>query len=195
MNKEEVQRQYQNTPEIKPLIGQDIYDVAEVTVEGPRAFYEDMRETITPELAKSLQSRLHNNSYKSGDKYFGDKRPASSYYTLMDGRVLIEWGMIDPTGEAKLHDYLNREINVIERFKHGAIVRSGHIADITLPGREDEVRVALFDSIASDQRLDKESPEFDMTMTLLNHNVLPVTTGGFPIAFEDYQAPKVEGGE
>lgn len=193
--KPQTQTEIQNSPETKPLIGHDVYDVTEVTSEDPRAFYEEMRGAITPDVARSLQSRLHFNSYKSGERLFGSKRPASSYYTLMNGKVLLEWGMIDPKGDAKLHTYLNREINIIERFKQGAIVRSGHVAEITLPNREEEIRVALFDSIVSDQQVDRESPEFDLTMTLLNHGVLPVTTDGFPVAFKDYQLTGMEGGE
>lgn len=168
--------------EIKPLIGREDYKVNDRYGAKAKRFHRmsAMRfgdETVTSRLA----SRLHNNSSMIGPQFFGDARPASAYFTALDGDVIVEWGEIDPTGNAKLHTYLNRNIDFATRRKEGGTIRSGHIGIVTFPGTEDTVRVALLDSIHPKHEITPESPEYPIVLTLLNNKIYPVSAEGSPV--------------
>lgn len=132
-------------------------------------------------MAERLSSRMHNNSSVSGSNLFGQERPVSAYFTVIDGKLIIEWGEIDPYGQAKLHDYLNRSVGYAERIRRGGIVRSGHIANITLPGLNAKIGVALLDSLSSGNLIGENSPEYTIAATLLKNQILPITSEGYPV--------------
>lgn len=165
-----------------PLIGREIYPVVDEIGPKQRMLLRRAYGWITnKETAGALESRMHNNSSAIAKDVFGDGRPASAYFTLLpDGTLVVEWGKINPNGEAKLHDFLNREIDFIDRRKNGAVIKSGHLATITVSGNR-QVRVALLDYLFSRESIDRESPEYKIIATLLNYGIIPVTSDGYPV--------------
>ena len=141
---------------------------------------------IDSKVAAGLAHRFHNNSYESYKRYFGNERPASAYFFLIGGRVHILWGTVGVNGEAKLHDYL-REDPRYQEMKNNpkAIVRSGHIGYIKVPGTNTSARVALMDKVEKkDLPLRPDCPEFFIAQSLLEATtgtILPVTTDGYPM--------------
>lgn len=174
----------QITNEYLPLIGREEYSLnTKVSLRTCR-FSRESGIKITPNkhVRSALAFRFHYNSENASNEKFGNNRPASAYFTLLDGKLIIEWGEIDPEGNGKLHNYLNRNIDFIKRVKQGGLVRSGHIGWITTSDFSSKTRIALIDSIDSTANLTESSPEYPIITTLLSNNIVPVTTDGYPIA-------------
>ncbi|HEX6977401.1 MAG TPA: hypothetical protein VF185_03530 [Patescibacteria group bacterium] len=177
-----IQEHNEDLGNISPLIGREVY-VSSSTI-GPgemrllRRAYNWIGDS---ETARALEFRLHNNSCVASKDVFGEDRPASAYFTLLkDGTFVIEWGKINPNGEAKLHDFLNREVDYINRQKDGGVVRSGHLAYITVPGGY-KVRVALLDCLLSEKEVDYPSSNYTIVSTLLKQGIVPLASNGRPV--------------
>lgn len=163
----------------KPLIGREDYVINDRYGAKARKFHIMSAKRLGDKtITDRLASRFHNNSSMIGPQFLGDARPASAYFTALDDNVIVEWGEIDPTGDAKLHTYLNRNIDFNKRRKEGGTIRSGHIGIVTFPGSEDSVRVALLDSIHPTQEITPDSAEYPIVVTLLNNKIYPVSAEG-----------------
>lgn len=173
-----------------PSVGYEIYDMGEITSTDPHGFYTTMKEGFNAEIAKSLASRFHANSIVPGRDIFGNGRPLSAYFSDIQGQLLIEWGEIDPSGEAKLHDFLNKELDIYERSNKGNIVRSGHYGEITLPFSDRPVSIALIDKFMGGDIINRHSDEFSIVLTMINHEILPVTSDGFPVHIQEFENKK-----
>lgn len=173
------------TKEGKPLIGRKEYAVVEGVSSPTLSHYSQLGKSVLPH-SSGIEFKMHNNSNNSASyRELGKRRPASAYFTLLNGILIIEWGEIDPKGTAKLHDYLNREIDYLERVQNGGTVRSGHIGYFTIPEIETELRFALFDSLTGVVKLEDNRPENKMVSTLLNNGFMPVTSDGLPLALTE----------
>lgn len=150
------------------------------------------RQKIDAATAKLLAAKMHENSEVTGADTLGDFRPRSAYFSITpDNQVCVEWGEIDPEGDAKLHSFLNRELNATERAQSGWQQRSGHIAEINIAGRPQPMKVALFDSIAGCEVLfPSKSAEYRIAMTFINRGIMPITTDGFPVQIAPRFAPE-----
>ena len=104
------------------LIGTETYLATEKSI-GIKAkiLLRCGRELVSDKrTADSLENRMHNNSQVSGSHLFGNERPASAYFTLTkENLLIIEWGKINPNGEAKLHDFLNDHVDYQKRIQEG----------------------------------------------------------------------------
>jgi hypothetical protein len=106
-------------------------------------------------------------------------RPVSAYFTYNPNNqvLIIEWGLIDPkSNEAKLHDYLNRSLNLNQRSNDGMKISSGHLAKLTGTNK----RIALVDNLSH------ETPAEEITLpmkriinTFYNHKIIPITAEGY----------------
>ncbi len=161
--------------EAKPLIGKEEYEIIpNATPEISRRLFE-FKNLFDRDIARAIAFKLRNNNT---DRY-DVKRPASAYFTRLDNKLIIEWGEIDAQGDAKLHQYLNRSVDYVQRVKKGGIVRSGHIGYINLP-KAGRLRVALLDSLWSENPISPQNPEHNMVTTLLHNGILPITSDGYP---------------
>lgn len=175
-------KQSSNPVENEPLIGREEYSLTfDLNPEAHDLLERHTSHIITDRVAQNLGSKMHNNSREIDPKGLGRKRPASSYFTSLDGQLIIEWGEIDPKGEAKLHHYLNRSIDYIDRVKKGGIVRSGHTGLVKFSNQPDFQRVALLDSLIHSTTLTPSAPEFPIIVTLANNGILPITSDGYPV--------------
>lgn len=107
------------------------------------------------------------------------ERPASAYFTYNPSNqvVLIEWGLVDPkNNEAKLHNYLNRSLNMSERAALGMKISSGHLARLTGTNQY----VALIDNLSHEMPREKITLPMKQTInTLHNNSIIPITSEGF----------------
>lgn len=113
------------------LIGRVILEPQKVSVgKTPQAQAIEARLTGDAYFQRSIANKLNNNSSSLKSETAGVERGVSAYYTWNpeDRTVIVEWGEIGPTSEAKLHDYLNRMIDYHDRHKKGMVVRSGHMS-------------------------------------------------------------------
>lgn len=165
-----------------PLIGRGVYYATrEIKPENKLLMDLAQNSIKNPGVADSLSFRLHNNSAVAGQSVFGDEAPHSAYYTLFpDGRFVVEWGK-EKDEEIKLHHYLNNNIDYEARTDAGAILRSGHLAEIFIPGTGIKGRVALLDCLFSKCTVSPASPEFLISTSLLNAGIIPLTTDGLPV--------------
>jgi len=170
-----------NITEYKPLVGREEYDISKhPTIEAnilARLFAGRMNDY----LSASLSARLRTNSAVSGRGMFGADRPRSAYFTELDGKLIVEWGEIDPNGEGKLHDYLNREVDYNDRVKNGGTVRSGHLGFIRIPHSHTRARVGLIDSLSKEDVVTSKSSEFRIVVSMMNNGIIPVTSDGHPV--------------
>ncbi|MCL5438791.1 MAG: hypothetical protein M1268_02275 [Patescibacteria group bacterium] len=169
-------------PERRVLIGRDDYAVVPVLSDQANAFLLESQERIAlvKKHARALEFKFNNNSAEDLHNQFRGGRPKSAYFTLLDGRLIVEWGEISADGNAKLHDYLNRNLDYNRRVKSGGVLRSGHIGAIHFRKCPAEIRLALIDSLWSGQQIVESSPEYKITTTLLHNGILPITTDAIP---------------
>ena len=164
--------------ETPPMIGRDIYPLVKEIAPAARQWLEGLSAAWNTDMAAKLSFRFHHNSEIAYASVFGNDRPASAYFTLYQNTFMIEWGKIDPKGNGKLHDFLNKELGIFNRRGFGAVVRSGHVGNISLG--KDSVRIGLVDSLVSDCPKAKDTPEYAMIASMLTQKILPVTSDGFP---------------
>ena len=160
--------------EAKPLIGKEEYKIISNFSFVINNSLLEFRRLFDEKTARSIAFQLHNNSTGS----YASKRPASAYFTELDDKLIIEWGEIDAQGDAKLHHYLNRSVDYVQRVREGGVVRSGHIGHINFPGAG-KLRVALLDSLWSENPISPLNPEYNMVTTLLHNGILPITSDGY----------------
>ncbi len=130
-------------------------------------------------IRKRLAGDLNYNRIERlmAEKYHG--RAVSAFYTIDDknGKLIIEWGKIDPdTNEGKLHESLRRAVNYTARATAKMKLVSGHIAPVDATGKF----FALLDSI--DHTPEKphsfSKPELSLIDTLHSQGFLPLTAQG-----------------
>ena len=166
----------------KPQIGR--IDLPIVT--GARIYkdltFEALLNTLNQSNSNHEKDRivfdLNNNSTTSNPTLRHD-RPVSTYFTLdkKTGIIIIEWGSIDSSTKiAKLHDYLNRNIDYQTRVKEGMRLSSGHLALL----QDYEGSVALIDELfGNPDRAEKGSGIGILINTLYANKIYPVTPEGF----------------
>ena len=168
----------------EPLIGREEYGIRNDVSVGIRLQARHRALGLyRTEHTKALSFRLHHNSQFASPHLFGDQRPASAYFTILDDTMIIEWGEIDTNGSAKLHDYLNRAVDYKQRVAKGGTVRSGHIAQITSPTTGEKIRVALIDSLR-ETVITPDQPEYQMVTTMMHTGIVPLTADGRPVFAE-----------
>jgi len=164
-----------DTQEAKLLIGKEEYEIIPNATPKTSSRLLKVREFFDTDTERSIAFQLHNNSTGR----YGSRRPASAYFTRLDNKLIIEWGEIDAQGDAKLHQYLNRSVDYVQRVREGGVVRSGHIGYINLP-KVGRLRVALLDSLWSGKPVSPQNPEHNMVITLLHNGIIPITSDGYP---------------
>lgn len=172
----------------RPLIGREVCVVPQRLTAHQLAHFDRFATRIDGHRARAIDSKMCTNSTVSWVDLLGDGRPASAYFTLLRGRLIIEWGEIGIDGSSKLHDYINRTIDYERRIvEYGAVVRSGHIATLNLGG--ETVRVALVDSIDGyngPATVTPDRPEYLILKGLISRGVLPVGGGGWPVVLSSF---------
>lgn len=172
------------------LVVWDTYQIKHTLSENGEATLA-VGDCIDHFTARGLEHKLHNNSEVSYESTLGRGRPASAYYLLLGGKLYMLWGLIDKKGCSKLHDYLRDDPLYVQRRNNPKTVfRSGHVATVILPGKQEPTRVALFDSTSNGHKLSPNRPEYYMSIALLENGILPITTDGYPVQFET-----IEGGD
>lgn len=129
---------------------------------------------------ESIARSMHGNS-PSLNEGLGIGRGVSAYYSWdpISESLIVEWGEIGPDGEAKLHTYLNRAIDLPGRHKEGMTIRSGHMSRT----KDGQVLVCLLDSVCRDFQIENNSPEYEIARTLNSYGALVVGADGSPIVF------------
>lgn len=136
-------------------------------------------------LSTAISNKLNNNSSLSWEKLLGTGRPSSSFYSLIDQLLILEWGKVMPeTGEAKLHGYLRENIPFGDRIKSGAFVVSGHWGSVSINDRT--IAVATLDPLSETNRVVKPNQKiYTIAKTLLSYRIHPFTQDGYPVQFSD----------
>ena len=122
----------------------------------------------------SLTYTLNNNTPNTS-LAIPHERAVSAFYTYdhRNDTVLLEWGRIHPKSkEAKLHDYLRRQVNYWQRNAENLNLYSGHIA----PLPDGKTYLALFDIMIQGGHV----PE-DLAVIINSFhasNIIPVTAEG-----------------
>lgn len=92
--------------------------------------------------------------------------------------VCVDAVIIDPDGEAHIHDPLTHVRNYAEEVKKGHLVLSSHLATLF----EKNIGIALIDRFFGQNNYGKLNyQERLLIFTLLDHNILPVNADGIPI--------------
>lgn len=127
-------------------------------------------------LRRNIVFSLNNNS-PSETVPIAHERALSAYFTYnpSDRTVILEWGMIDTKGDAKLHTYLNQAINFQVRVAEGMQLSSGHLAKIS----GEETYLAYLDRIGNSVQYAENEPIARMINTLHSNNFIPLTAEGF----------------
>lgn len=155
-----------------------LYLPGEVVVSEPvRLFGQHIMKT--PNLAHRLSVYMNNNTPSTID-WIHLERPLSSYFSLNPfseddsaKQLIIEMGMIDKGGSAKLHDYLNKSLDYFSRIKSGYHLVSGHYAKTNYGA------VALIDQL-SDGIINNKHQAI-LVATLYANKILPVGGDGQPV--------------
>lgn len=127
-------------------------------------------------LRRNIVFSLNNNSPCQREPV-AHERALSAYFTYNpDERVVIlEWGMIDLTGNAKLHTFLNQVIDYNARAAQGMQLSSGHLARV--PGTE--THLAYLDRLSVANQFAHNKPTARMINTLHSYGFIPLTSEGF----------------
>lgn len=133
---------------------------------------------------RSIASDMHNNrDPRKVAVSIPHERAVSAYFTYdptdeVTEQIIIEWGTIDKTGEAKLHDYLWHVIDYHDRVKQGMRLSSGHLARM-----QAGFYIALLDQLSATNpttiQINKKSPLGKMINTLYTHEIVPLTSEGY----------------
>ena len=136
---------------------------------------------IDNHLAQALDHKLCNNSIVSNRDLLGPYRPSSAYYLIQGGKLYTFWGLVDEDGYAKLHEHL-REDPLFKTLdaNPNTIRRSGHLSTVCLPEPVGIQKVALIESFFNEETLYPNRPEYFIAITLLNNQILPLSTDGYP---------------
>lgn len=128
---------------------------------------------------RSITFNLCNNTPSNRFSVIPHNRPVSAYYTYNpeDETVIVEWGTIDPKKkEAKLHIYLNKNIDFFTRRNLGMRISSGHLAKFSKTNRY----LALFDNLTHQPTEKKPDDQIRKTIDILYQNsIIPITADGF----------------
>jgi hypothetical protein len=105
------------------------------------------------------------------------ERALSAYFTYnpTEQTVILEWGMINPTGDSKLHTFLNRAVNYPARAAQGMQLSSGHLARVT----GTETYLAYMDRLSIDNQFAPNEPMARIINTLHSYGFIPITSEGF----------------
>lgn len=129
-------------------------------------------------LRRSIIFSLNNNSPNSNGAT-AHERALSAYFSYNpdpEGKeVIIEWGMIDTTGTAKLHTYLNQAIDYRARAAQGMQLSSGHLARVV----GTETYLAYLDRLSIKNEFVPNDLMARMINTLHSHGFIPLTSEGF----------------
>lgn len=127
-------------------------------------------------LRGSMVFSLNNNSACTSEG-IEHQRGLSAYYTYNpnDRIVILEWGMINSQGDAKLHTYLNQVIDYTARATQGMQLSSGHLAKVT----GTDIYLAYLDRLSINNRLAPNEPMAKMVNSLHGHGFIPLTSEGF----------------
>lgn len=142
-----------------------------------------------PTERNSIARSMHGNS-PSLNECPGVGRGVSAYYSWdpKTESLIVEWGEVGPDGEAKLHTYLNRAIDLPRRDKEGMIVRSGHMAT------SGDVMICLIDSLMEpDQLVLSEKPEYEIVKVLESYGAVVIGTDGYPIRTKSKKGGDLDG--
>jgi hypothetical protein len=132
----------------------------------------------SPNLSNLLAIYMNNNTSNNID-WIHLKRPRSAYFSVNPNadhskkELIIETGNIDTAGVAKLHDYLNRNINYMERINSGYHLASGHLAESNYG------KLALIDQISGG--VAGSEPQAILVASLIGNKILPIGGDGVPI--------------
>lgn len=141
---------------------------------------DEMIKTLAANLAlcESIARSMHGNSPSLDDNVVTVTRGVSTYFSWdpKEEALIVEWGEVGPDGEAKLHTYLNRAIDLPQRHKEGMVVRSGHMAKT----KRGQVLVCLIDSICRDSPINMNSDEYKIVRVLKSHGSLVIGSDGYP---------------
>lgn len=130
--------------------------------------------TVATHMSNNTPLRLHG---------FQMDRPLSAYFSIRYSitelgepilpELLIELGLIQGDGTAKLHDYLNQNVDYKGRFQLGYHLFSGHFAE-TIWGS-----IALLDQLyyATDLTTDHAV----LINSLVSNEILPINSQGQPV--------------
>lgn len=146
--------------------------------------YQRRKLLLSDSLARSINTKFHNNSELIAEHTLGRERPRSAYYFLLNGKVYVDYGLIGHDGETRLHNFMSEDPIYKQRIRENAINRSGHIGIVNLPGEKEGVIVALFDYKWEDSQVKKDDPIHPIFKTLINNGILPVNSVGNPINIE-----------
>lgn len=160
-----------------------------VTVDFPIITQPEWMVDIAQELQedrrfrRKLEFSMHQNSI-DGPGLFSGARPLSAYYSLKPEKVcnrvvgyshlLIEKGAINPDGSAKLHDYLNTNIDYRRRCNNGYHLASGHHVDTG------GIEIALIDQFDSNNN-SFTAAQLVLIQNLIHNGILPITSDGFGV--------------
>ena len=129
---------------------------------------------------RTVASHMCNNTpLETGEISLG--RSLSAYFSLqlpnreneVQGEVLVEAGQIMNDGTAKLHDYLNRQIDYPSRVSSGYHLVSGHL------GLVGEGEIALLDPVI--EGLPQNQTFNLLVSTLIANNIFPIGGDGVPV--------------
>lgn len=146
------------------------------------------------DFATLLSNRMNDNTTTSGrnpNALFGNNFMRSAFFTLTNERnpkLLVENNKVFQDGKHQVpytHNLLREYIKTDQRSKADWKIRSGHYGRIRIPGTDDTVWVALFDSLMHNRDLTpKYTPEYEMAMTLLTYEIVPITSDGYVVSLE-----------
>lgn len=127
-------------------------------------------------LRRSIVYTLNNNTPNRNGVVAHD-RALSAYFTYnpQDETVIVEWGMIDAMGTAKLHTYLNKVIDYQVRAAQGMQLSSGHLSRVS----GTETYLAYLDRLSTRREFAHNEPMARMINTLHGHGLIPLTSEGF----------------
>lgn len=127
-------------------------------------------------LRRSLVFSLNNNS-PNRNPTTTHERALSAYFTYnpQGETAIVEWGMIDTEGSAKLHTYLNQIIDFKVRTKQGMQLSSGHLARVT----GTDIYLTYLDRLSVRNEFAPNEPMARMINTLHSHCFIPLTAEGF----------------
>ncbi len=193
----------ENLKRINPfLIKQEAYRVNHHPEEWQWQRYQLLNQTLqTPvdleefDPIKSLERKMNDNinlTGKSPDAPFGNKYIRSAFFSIVPpprSCVLVEFTKVLQDGRSQIpynHNMLREYIDTQGRYERNKWqLRSGHYGQIKIPGTHSYIWVALIDSIEGGRILTPEdSTDYTIAMTLLSHDIIPITADGFVVSFE-----------
>lgn len=147
--------------------------------------------------ASFLAMKMHSSitDYNPNSFLFGDHYPHSALFTLIKtpqptGVIIESTKRIQLDGlHTKVSSVGHKPIrditNIRPRIERGWEMRSGEYGQIRIPETGSKTWVALIDSLMGNNILKpSQSPEYYIALTLLSHDIIPITADGYVASLE-----------